>query len=421
MFKRLLLFIFLSGQILAATTIAIFDNQINIDHPLLNNHIFKNLNEIENSVDDDQNGYLNDILGWNFQTNTSHQFQTHKKQSFPKEVFEYYELKAKKSLGTLTSSEEAVLRAISKDKEIMQKKKLFTKYAHGTHIACLAMGVNQTSVVKELGNIKINILPITYLTDESDTGSHPDFNLKKFKPLNSTNQNQQEKLQNVESYLKLYRNWLINKFNTSISYSKQFSKIINASWGQSFKSTMEFVEKIYFQEFKTQISNELLQSLTSNFMNELLIDGRQLLSSHNDVLFIFSAGNTKSDNDQNPHYPSSIKLENTISVGALHDDKKASFSNYGLVNVDFFYPGVAISSCTPDGEFLQINGTSQAAAQVSYIAALTMQLLSQKGIKASPAMIKEILTKTSIASAELKDLCFYGAKISLKNVINFLK
>lgn len=413
MLKYLLLTLFFSSPILAKTTIAVFDNQINIDHPQLKENIFKNNQEIMNSFDDDQNGYIDDLLGWNFLKNRGYQFQTHESQSFPKEVFDYYELKAKKNLGTISEVEEVLLKTISRDKEVMQQKKLFTKYAHGTHIACLAMGVNYKVDNQELQSLNINILPITYLGNESEEGAHPDFYLKKFKAQNPP------KLENVESYLKTYRGWLINKFNTSINYSKQFSKIINASWGQSAKSTSLFIQKIYLQEFKSEIPGELLSALTATFMNELLSEGKNLLAAHSDVLFIFSAGNTKSDNDLTPHYPSSIKLENTIAVGALHENQRASFSNFGAANVDFFYPGVAIASCTPDGEVLRINGTSQSAAQVSYIAAVVAEKLEQRSITTTPSMIKDILIKTSIPLPELKDFCLYGARISLANVLNY--
>ena len=48
------------------------------------------------------------------------------------------------------------------------------------------------------------------------------------------------------------------------------------------------------------------------------------------ILFVAAAGNSSSDNDQTPHYPSSYNLGNVISVAALNRrDELASFSNYG--------------------------------------------------------------------------------------------
>jgi len=68
-----------------------------------------------------------------------------------------------------------------------------------------------------------------------------------------------------------------------------------------------------------------------------------------DTLFIVSAGNTGSSNDNDPMYPASYDLDNIISVAATNqDDNLANFSNYGLNSVDVAAPGVNIFSTYPD-------------------------------------------------------------------------
>ena len=58
------------------------------------------------------------------------------------------------------------------------------------------------------------------------------------------------------------------------------------------------------------------------------------------ILLVASAGNSSANNDNVPHYPSGFDLGNVISVAATDSsDKLASFSNYGLTEVDLGAPG----------------------------------------------------------------------------------
>ncbi len=46
--------------------VAILDTGVKLDHPELNNRIWTNSNEVINNSDDDENGYIDDIQGWDF-------------------------------------------------------------------------------------------------------------------------------------------------------------------------------------------------------------------------------------------------------------------------------------------------------------------------------------------------------------------
>jgi subtilisin family serine protease len=55
-----------------AIVIAVIDTGVDWNHPDLNDNIWINTNEIDNNgIDDDGNGYIDDIRGWNFVSNTN--------------------------------------------------------------------------------------------------------------------------------------------------------------------------------------------------------------------------------------------------------------------------------------------------------------------------------------------------------------
>ena len=57
----------MKGKTPQIIVVAIADDGMDIHHPDLKNNLWENPLEIEgNGVDDDQNGYIDDIYGWNF-------------------------------------------------------------------------------------------------------------------------------------------------------------------------------------------------------------------------------------------------------------------------------------------------------------------------------------------------------------------
>jgi len=101
-----------------------------------------------------------------------------------------------------------------------------------------------------------------------------------------------------------------------------------------------------------------------------------------DVLIVHAAGNDGEDLEipENRNYPNDDMesdqefVDNLITVGALSSsygsEMVASFSNYGSQRVDVFAPGAEIYSTMPNSEYEFQGGTSMAAPAVAGVAAL---------------------------------------------------
>ncbi|NER14237.1 S8 family serine peptidase [Leptobacterium flavescens] len=121
-----------------------------------------------------------------------------------------------------------------------------------------------------------------------------------------------------------------------------------------------------------------------------------------DVLIVNAAGNDASNIDENESFPSDSKdgnneiADNFITVGALNykygGELVANFSNYGKKQVDVFAPGVKIWSTMPNNEYDYSQGTSMAAPAVSGVAALIRSYYP----KLSAAQVKRILMSSGL-------------------------
>jgi len=121
------------------------------------------------------------------------------------------------------------------------------------------------------------------------------------------------------------------------------------------------------------------------------------------VLLVHAAGNDARNLDTTYNYPSpeftdSRRASNWLTVGASGDPKNgglvANFSNYGKKEVDVFAPGVNIYSAVPGGNtYRSMSGTSMAAPVTSGVAAFLLSYYPSL----TPQQVKQVIEKSTVA------------------------
>ena len=152
------------------------------------------------------------------------------------------------------------------------------------------------------------------------------------------------------------------------------AKVINGSFGKSYSPNKEWV----FDAIKYAASK--------------------------DVLIVHAAGNDGSDIDVagNNNYPNDSMdniteiSDNLITIGALANKYGsgvvAGFSNYGTINVDTFAPGAEIYATIPNNKYAYHQGTSMASPNAAGVAAL----IRSHYPKLTAPQVKKILMDSGI-------------------------
>jgi subtilisin family serine protease len=432
--------------------VAVIDSGIDTTHEDLKPILWKNPKEVPgNGIDDDNNGYVDDIYGWNFLGSKDG------KSNVEKDSYEavrlYHKLKGKWAN-----------KEVDESKLTAEEKEEYKIYKEAKHDAVGEVDLEEISFLKQMlpSLKKGDSIIAKELGKEQFSGNelkeyHPvDFNATRARTLylnlckandnyDITNlqilediEGEISKGESVEAPPKNYRDEVVkdnyNDFNDrfygnpNVMVSKNaalhgthVAGIIGAARnnGVGMNGVADNVRVMMIRAVPDGDEHDkdvalairyaadngakvINMSFGKGFSPEKKwVDEAAKYAESKGVLLVQAAGNSAKDIDTSKNFPSAHLLDgsnspNWITVGASGDPKAgglvAGFSNFGKQNVDVFAPGVRIYSTVPGGNTYQnLQGTSMASPVVAGLAAFLMEYYP----KLSPAQIKYVIEKSA--------------------------
>ena len=418
----------LKGKNATTVVVAVIDGGVDITHEDLNSVIWTNPNEIPaNGKDDDKNGFIDDLHGWNFYSTVVKEdekteiilinnklklvkadqiilnriLQRIGKTAPVIEDFKNYIPISKDEFKMQTT----LVSGLKNYPEFVTYKKIALKRAvnyynmqlayyekhdfdlstggpfsyHGTHISGIIAAVRDNNIgIKGVADhVQIMVLravpgldPVSEGTDQVAVSQQGSVNLE-------------EKTKAIAD---------------AIRYAADNgAKVINMSFGQPWAKMSVKV-------------NEAIQ-----------------YAINKDVLIVHASGNEGQDLDQMSIYPDRKTTEGRaiascwIEVGASgwkNDEKLAGiFSNYGKNSVDVYAPGIEITSTAPRSTYLDDTGTSMAAPVVAGLAAVIREYCP----KLTAAQVKVLIMKSIAEVQVLKNKCISGGVINAYKAFKMAK
>ena len=432
--------------------VAVIDTDIDIYHEDLKSVIWTNKKEVPNNgIDDDKNGYIDDVNGWNFLGNSKGKFVSYAnvtpirilrnlkkahpnypnfkgniedsllyikaKIQFKKDLEDLEDLKkyASENLKAYRESLKKVEAQFHKNnftideidnlyRKCKKENSLFTQDVL-TLRSHLRLGKDYGELLKD--SIKVQDKAKTsYNEDYNDRAIIGDNDLD----LNDRKYGNNNVFQNAEwTYHGTIVSGVIGanrKNNIGINgFSDQIKimPILAVPYG-GYENEKDINLAIHYAvDNGAKIINMSFGNTTgdhSDWIKEAFIYAEQ-----HDVLLIAGAGNNSRDNDIKPFYPIDYDektgleyCDNFIKVGAitLDGDKYflAYFTNYGKKTVDIFAPGYFLKTTYPNPKvkYSYRDGTSMSGPIVSGVAALVRSHYP----KLTAAQVKQILLDSSV-------------------------
>ncbi|RZA13167.1 MAG: hypothetical protein EOP10_30200, partial [Proteobacteria bacterium] len=370
---------------------------VDITHPDLAQHVWQNSSEILNSKDDDRNGFVDDINGWNFFANSNEIIDLQYTSLYSDEIDQFFLVQDKFLLGTATEADLAWIQEKAQNPDFVSAITKYGTFVHGTHVAGIAAKGNDGAKV-----MTIRLVPI----------ENPLLQLKK------DIVRAQEGKTRMSGFTKLLIKGGLNllasaqgaAFGQVGGYANSgVADVANASLGMSVVQARIIITPLVKAAGGSETDTALIDELAKHFLDKAVESQKKLATSAPKTLFVFASGNDGGNNDVFPVSPANAGLDNTMSVGASVDfDSIAPFSNYGRKTVDVLAPGVGIVSSVPGNRYMSLSGTSQAAPYVAGIAAA----VKDANPSLTPVQIKKIIISTVDVKPALAD------KVKSSGIVN---
>lgn len=398
MINKLILSSLLFTNVALATTTAVIDSGVDFNHPQLLNRAWQNINEVQNGRDDDFNGLIDDINGWNFSANNNQLINPiYMHLSADQEIRKLMQvLEGKADLKELSTSELAWLKEVVKRRpKIFDEMSTFGNFMHGTHVAGIAAKDNDADIM----GIKL------IRTDDKDSVEKV---ASKFAPLMRQKGLREKMISKAVVALAEAQAQGMQSIGRYLNQNKV--DVANCSYGSGYPQAVELSKMLLSKLFLFSPPAKDVDKVARNFINAMNeYQEKYYIKAAPNTLFVFAAGNDGLNNDEFPSAPNNIVANNLIAVAATEGTTKlAAFSNYGMRTVDVAAPGVSILSSIPGGDEMRVSGTSQAAPYVSNVAA---RVISENS-NLTAGDVKQILIGT------VSKMPFLKGKVKSEGMVN---
>ncbi|MEO6548817.1 MAG: S8 family peptidase [Ferruginibacter sp.] len=451
--------------------VAVIDSGIDTLHEDLKSILWTNPKEIPgNGIDDDNNGYVDDVHGWNFIGGKDG-------RNVSKDSYEaarvYNRLKAK--FGTLIPDESSLTPAEKDELELYKKaqqkivgdvnpaeiaffKKILPGFLQGDSIIVKELGKKEYScsdlekyVTTDESALKTKTLLIQLC--KANPGSDItnkqlidefDGQLRKADAVNQAPEEyRKEIVQDNEADIndRFYGN---NDIMASTPFHGTHCSGIIAAVRNNNKGINGIADNVRIMMVRAVPDGDEHDKDIALAIRYAVDNGAQIVSmsfgkdfspekqwvddavkyaEQKGVLLVHAAGNDAKNVDSADNFPNAIymnatgKASNWITVGASGDPKNggvtASFSNYGKNEVDVFAPGVQIYSTIPGGHtYGNASGTSMACPVVAGTAAFILGYYPTLTAK----QLKYVIEKSAKVTDELVNVPGTGEKAPLSDL-----
>jgi subtilisin family serine protease len=392
--------------------VAIIDSGVDIEHEDLKENIWVNKNEIpNNNIDDDKNGYIDDMHGWNFLGNSKGENINEENYEFLRIYRDYKKLEKEqdelfknietKYLAKLKSTTQNLNTYTTLEQNISEAQKIIKEdtgreLTDQSGLSAIPVTTERVAAAKKylskIFSVGLTIKEVKeaqeHFQDQIDYGLNIDFNPRALigDNLNDINDNNYGNndvagtvcthgtgvagcvaavrdnnigIKGIASDVKIMVLRAVpmgDEYDKDIALSIRYAvdngaNIINMSFGKGFSPNKQLVANaISYAEKKG-------------------------------VLLIHAAGNDASNIDTEPNFPNGLNSNNKMasnwmSIGAssfnIKKKQVSSFSNYGIKSVTLFSPGDNIITLDKDNQYTHTQGTSFAAPIATGVAALIL-------------------------------------------------
>jgi subtilisin family serine protease len=437
----LLLATFVSVAPKAATSLLVIDEGVDLSHDKLK--AFVNWNTAERlgkaGVDDDQDGFVDDLAGWNAVSNDGSYMPDGVLKLFTinssdiQEILDLY--------SRLENGDSEALDRFRSDPSLYRTASTLLGLSHGTHVAGITEMSSGNSALLQSVNV------FTPSNAGADANPQPSGLISQINRLSSPSRmiaslslfqdvmqplaiasflDDRASIQAQIDEIKLDQ---ASHYATIASYVQVAkARVINLSLGAARAGIRDAVEQMWQNELRQRglpLTTHRTTAQNDNF--NFLVDGvfnmseeawATVVKSSPSTLFVIAAGNDGSPADAaagnldvNPCTPAnlSLKFGNVITIAATNKDGLiADFSNYSAKAVSIGAWGTAVPSLAPGNHTVSMSGTSMASPYVAGVAAKVLAI----NPKLAPVEVRALLERTSRKVGSLAGKTITGGMVN---------